>query len=181
VTSIVTEALRRDHERNAFRSGSAALDRYLRELAPQDVKRRIAGCFVAVADNGAIAGYYTLAATSVPIEAAPVDLRRRLPYYPVVPAILMGRLPVALERQGQGLGRALIADAVIRTDRLGIGRPEGRPSLRTGYGALALIVDAKDEAAAAFYRASGFQPIPDETRRLFLPIATALQAQAGGK
>ena len=115
---------------------------------------------MAVADNGAIAGYYTLAATSVPIEAAPVDLRRRLPYYPVVPAILMGRLPVALERQGQGLGRALIADAVIRTDRLGIGRPEGRPSLRTGYGALALIVDAKDKAAAAFYRASGFQPIP---------------------
>jgi GNAT superfamily N-acetyltransferase len=93
----------------------------------------------------------------------------------------MGRLAVALERQGQGLGRALIADAVIRTDRLGIGRPEGRPSLRTGYGALALVVDAKDEAAAAFYRASGFHPIPDETRRLFLPIATALQAQAGGK
>jgi GNAT superfamily N-acetyltransferase len=168
VTPIVTEALRRDHDRNAFRSGSAALDRYLRELALQDVKRRIAGCFVAVADNGAIAGYYTLAATSVPIEAVPADLRRRLPYYPIAPAILMGRLAVALERQGQGLGRALIADAVIRTDRLGIG-------------ALALIVDAKDEAAAAFYRASGFQPIPDETRRLFLPIATALQAQAGEK
>lgn len=168
MTSVVTEALRRDHERNAFRSGSAALDRYLRELALQDVKRRIAGSFVAIADNGAIAGYYTLAATSVPIEAVPVDLRRRLPYYPTVPAILMGRLAVALERQGQGLGRALIADAVIRTDRLGIG-------------ALALIVDAKDEAAAAFYRTSGFQPIPDEARRLFLPIATALQAQADGK
>jgi GNAT superfamily N-acetyltransferase len=168
VTSTVTEALRRDHDRNAFRSGSAALDRYLRELALQDVKRRIAGCFVAVADNGAIAGYYTLAATSVPVEAVPVDLRRRLPYYPIVSAILMGRLAVALERQGQGLGRADIADAVIRVDRPGIG-------------ALALIVDAKDEPATAFYRASGFRSIPGEARRLFLPIATALQAQADGK
>jgi GNAT superfamily N-acetyltransferase len=147
---------------------SLGVRRYLRELALQDVNRRIAGCFVAVADDGAIAGFYILAATSVPIEAVPVDLRRRLPYYPTAPAIVTGRLAVALERQGQGLGRAVIADAVIRTDRLSIG-------------ALALIVDAKDEAAAAFYRASGFQPIPDETRHLFLPIATALQALAGGE
>ena len=47
-----------------------------------------------------------------------------------------------------------------------------------GVGAFALIVDAKDEGAAAFYRANGFAPIPGEARRLFLPIATALQAQS---
>jgi ribosomal protein S18 acetylase RimI-like enzyme len=164
VTSFVTEALRRDHDRSAFTSGAAILDRYLRELALQDVKRRIAGCFVAIADSNEIAGFYTLAATSAPVEAPPADAKKRLPPYPVIPAILMGRLAVAIQYRGRGLGRALVADAAIRTESFGIG-------------AFALIVDAKDKAAVEFYEATGFARIPDEPRRLFLPIATALQIQ----
>ena len=75
--------------------------------------------------------------------------------------MLMGRLAIATKYQGQGLGRALVADAAIRTDSFGIG-------------AFALVVDAKDEAAAAFYEANGFARIPDDARRLFLPIETAM-------
>ncbi|MFO1125264.1 MAG: GNAT family N-acetyltransferase [Methylocystis sp.] len=82
------------------------------------------------------------------------------------PATLIRRLTVATKRQGQGqglgLGRALIADAIIRTESSSIG-------------AYALIVDAKDEHAGAFYAANGFAPIPDEARRMFLPMATTLQ------
>jgi GNAT superfamily N-acetyltransferase len=166
VTGFVTEALRRDHPRDSFVSGVAALDRYLRELALQDVKRRVAGCFVAVAGDGEIAGFYTLAATHVPMDALPPEIATKLPRYPVIPAMLMGRLAVASRHQGKGLGSALVADAAIRTSGLGIG-------------AFALVVDAKDEAAAAFHQANGFAPIPHEARRLFLPIATALGIHAG--
>jgi GNAT superfamily N-acetyltransferase len=162
VTPFVTEALSREHDRAAFRSGVDALDRYLRELALQDMKRRVAGCFVALNDVRVITGFYTLAATSVAVDALPPESTKRLPRYPLVPAVLVGRLAVAVEYQGRGLGRALIFDAAIRTDRLGIG-------------AFAIIVDAKDDRAVGFYRANGFALIPGESCRLFVPVATALR------
>ena len=168
MTGFVTAALSREHDRAAFSSGVDALDRYLRELVFQDIKRRVAGCFVALDDSGAIAGFYTLAATNIPLNSVPADMAKRLPRYPVVPAMLMGRLAVATKYQKKGLGRALVADAAIRTDSFRIG-------------AFALVVDAKDERAVAFYEANGFAMIPDETRRLFLPIATALQVLASEK
>jgi GNAT superfamily N-acetyltransferase len=166
VTPFVTEALSREHDRAAFRSGVDVLDRYLREFALQDMKRRLAGCFVALNDARTIVGFYTLAATSVSVDALPPDLTKRLPRYPLVPAVLMGRLAVAAEYQGKGLGRALIFDAAIRTDRFGIG-------------AFAIIVDAKDDRAVAFYKSTGFALIPGESRRLFVPVATALRAGGG--
>jgi GNAT superfamily N-acetyltransferase len=75
----------------------------------------------------------------------------------------MGRLAVALSHQGRGLGSALIIDAVTRVDRLGVG-------------AFALVVDAKDDRAKVFYETNGFVSLPDEDRRLCLPIETALHA-----
>lgn len=166
MTAFVTASLSRDHDRNGFHSGVEALDRYLREFAFQDIKRRVAGCFVALDDAGEIAGFYTLAATSVPLNLLPPAAAKKLPRYPVLRAMLIGRLAVATKRQGQGdgqgLGRALIADAIIRTESFRIG-------------AYALIVDAKDERARAFYAANGFASLPDDARRMFLPRATALQ------
>jgi GNAT superfamily N-acetyltransferase len=131
-------------------------------LALRDVKRRVTGCFVAVDETGDLCGYYILAATHVPTDALPPETTKKLPPYPVIPAMLIGRLAVATKYRGRGLGQALVADAAMRTNSFGIG-------------VFALIVDAKDETATAFYRANGFLPIPDETRRLFLPMATALQ------
>jgi GNAT superfamily N-acetyltransferase len=162
LTGFVTARLSREHDRAGFASGVEALDRYFRELAPQDVKRRVAGCFVALDDDGVVAGYYTLAATSVVFDALPADITRKLPRYPVIPAILLGRLAVAIRNQSQGLGRALVADAITRTDGFGIG-------------AFAMIVDPKDDRAARFYARMGFAPIPEEARRMFLPMATGLR------
>ena len=85
MTGFVTEALRRDHRRDSFVSGVAALDRYLHELALQDVKRRVAGCYVAVADDGDIAGFYTLAATHVPMDACRPKQRRSCRAIPLFP------------------------------------------------------------------------------------------------
>jgi GNAT superfamily N-acetyltransferase len=161
--SFRVEPLSGDHDRSQFRSGSHALDRYFREQASQDIKRRIATCFVAVdVTAGDVAGYYTLTATGVALNALPPETARKLPRYPVVPAALLGRLAVASHYQGQGLGGILLADALMR-------------AARAELGIFAMLVDAKDEAAQRFYEHYGFTPLPGETRRLCLPIATALQ------
>jgi GNAT superfamily N-acetyltransferase len=152
--------LDRKHRRKAFNCGVEPLDRYLREFALQDMKRRIATCFVIHDDARNIAGFYTLAATSVAFTSLPPEAKASLPRYPVMPAVLIGRLAVSVDHQRQGLGSAMIADAIIRTDRLNVG-------------AFALLVDAKDEQAQMFYENNGFTLLPEETRRLFLTMETA--------
>jgi GNAT superfamily N-acetyltransferase len=100
------------HDRSAFACGAAPLDRYLREQASQDVKRLIASCFVAVeTTTNRIAGYYTLAATSVHASDLPPDILKRLPRHPLLPAALVGRLAIEQRFHRRGLGSALLADA----------------------------------------------------------------------
>lgn len=141
------------HDRSAFNSGSPVLDAYLRELASQDVKRRIASCFVAVTDEAEIAGYYTIAATGLAFGDLPPGRARKLPRYPVIPAILLGRLAVATAHQGKHLGSALVADALARAEESQIM-------------AHIVVVDAKDAEAARFYAHLGFEPLPEHGLRL---------------
>lgn len=147
------------HDRAAFTSESELLNRYLREQVTQDVRRRVAACFVALADGQRIAGYYTLASASLLLADLPVSTGKKLPRYPSVPAVRMGRLAVDQAFKGQGLGGALLADALDR-------------AARSEIAAFSLMVDAKDETAAAFYRHHGFIALPDSPRTLFLPLAT---------
>ncbi|MDO9599051.1 MAG: GNAT family N-acetyltransferase [Azoarcus sp.] len=147
------------HERVAFNSGSGPLDRYFREQVTQDVRRRVTACFVALADGQRIAGYYTLASASVLLADLPASTGKKLPRYPTVPAVRMGRLAVDQAFKGQGLGGALLADALDR-------------AVRSEIAAYALMVDAKDEAAAAFYQHHGFIALSESPSTLFLPLAT---------
>ena len=151
------------HDRAAFNSGSEPLDRYFREQVTQDVRRRVAACFVALADGQCIAGYYTLASASLLLADLPASTGKKLPRYPTVPAVRMGRLAVDQAFRGQGLGGALLADALDR-------------AARSEIAAYALMVDAKDEVAAAFYRHHGFIALPDSPLALFLPLATVLRS-----
>ncbi|MDR0250165.1 MAG: GNAT family N-acetyltransferase [Burkholderiales bacterium] len=147
------------HDRKTFCSGSEPLDGYLREQASQDVRRRIAACFVALADNQRIAGYYTLASASILLSDLPLPISKKLPRYPSVPAIRMGRLAVDQTFRKQGLGSALLADALNR-------------SVRSEIAAYALVVDAKDESAKSFYLHHGFISLPESPQVLFLPFAS---------
>ena len=161
------EALAGDHDRSNFDSGSALLDRYFREQVTQDIKRRITTCFVALSVNtGEVAGFYTLTATSIALDALAPEVVRKLPRYPVVPAALLGRLAIAKTQQGRGLGSALLGDALIRTSRAELG-------------VFAMLVDAKDAAAQRFYERYGFTVLPGEQRRLCLSIATAIRLIEG--
>jgi ribosomal protein S18 acetylase RimI-like enzyme len=152
------------HDRTAFNSDSEPLNRYLREQVTQDVRRRVAACFVALADGQRIAGYYTLASASLLLADLPASTSKKLPRYPTVPTVRMGRLAVDQAFKGQGLGGALLADALDRAARAEIA-------------AYALMVDAKDDSAADFYRHHGFIALPDSPRTLFLPLATVQLSQ----
>ena len=107
-----------------------------------------------------IAGYYTLAATSVPANDLPTEVLKRLPRYPILPAALVGRLAVDQSFHRKGLGSTLLADAALRV-------------LKGDTKAFALIVEAKDENAVAFYQLQGFRPFASRPMSLFLPLGTA--------
>ena len=146
-------------DRSQFQSGSEPLDRYFKEQVTLDIRRRVTACFVALDQENRVAGYYTLASASVPLTDLPVSLAKKLPRYPSIPTVRMGRLAVDQTFKGQGLGAALLADALDR-------------AIHSEIAAYALVVDAKDDVATAFYRHHGFIALPDTLLTLFLPLAS---------
>jgi GNAT superfamily N-acetyltransferase len=148
------------HDQAGFSCGADAIDRYLRELATQDIRRRVSNCFVAVDETGRLAGYYTLAATSLPLPELAPEHARRVPRYTAFPTCLVGRLAVDQAFRGRGLGGTLLVDAIART-------------LRAEPAIFALIVDAKDEAARQFYLHHGFRRFASRPMSLYLPLAEA--------
>jgi GNAT superfamily N-acetyltransferase len=144
------------HRRSDFRCESQELTDYLRQQAHKEMAARTSVCFVLVPvpDPGRIAGYYTMSAASVALAKMPVELSRRLPNYPAVPATWLGRLACDLEFKGQGVGRLLMRDALQRA------------WAHSGeIGSVAIVTDPKDAKAAGFYGQFGFQRL-DERRML---------------
>jgi GNAT superfamily N-acetyltransferase len=155
------ERLTRSHERAAFTCGKPALDDFLRSLVTQYEKRNLGRTYVAVrAGDPRVLGYYTLASGAVPFQDLPAPAARKLPKHPV-PVILLARLAVDQGVQGQGLGEALLFDALRRC-----------LEISEGLGSHAVEVDAIDDAAKAFYRKYGFVSLQDSERHLYLPVAT---------
>lgn len=152
------EVLGVDHKRDTFSCGVEVLDVYFARQVSQDIRRRASACYVAVVPStGRVAGYYTLAAGGVPLTDLPEALTKRLPRYPSVPVARVGRLAVDKAFHGQKLGGALLADAAIR-------------ALRSEVVVFALVVDAKDAAAEAFYRHHGFERFGTQARQLIVSL-----------
>lgn len=151
-------------DRSRFDCGSVELNTYLSTQAGQDMKRRVAACFLAVdRASGDIAGFYTLSACHVQLSGLAPEWQRKLPRYPVVPTVRLGRLAIAVGYQGRKLGAALLADAVSR-------------AVRSEIAVNMMLVEAKDGRAAAFYLHHGFRPDPANPLYLFAPLATLAQA-----
>ena len=165
MAGFLIEALGPDHDRSEFTCGTIALDRYFRGQVSQDVRRRATACYVAVEAAGSkIAGYYTLAAGGVPLVEMPPTLAKKLPRYPSVPVARLGRLAVGRAYHGRKLGSALLWDAIER-------------SLRSEIAVFALVVDAKDDQAAAFYLHHGFVSFGSQPMQFVLPL-TKLRSRA---
>jgi GNAT superfamily N-acetyltransferase len=153
------------HDRSAFSCDAPELDLYFRDFATQDVKRDVARVFVAVDPSKPelVAGFYSLSAASFAKSGLPPPQAKRLPHYPI-PAVLLGRLAVTRDQKGRGLGTHLLMDAMHRI------------ALASQTLAVhAMVVDARDERATAFYAKHGFAPFAGQPLRLFLLVATIRQ------
>jgi ribosomal protein S18 acetylase RimI-like enzyme len=155
------EPLGKQHDRSEFSCGVEALDRYLREQAGQDARRRVAVPFVLCEGTSKrVLGYYTLSALSLDLGDWLDDVARKLPRYPLVPATLLGRLAVDSRDRGSGAGEHLLMNALYRA-----------LEATEKVASVAVVVDAKNAAAEAFYRRYGFVGFADQPHRLFLPMA----------
>jgi predicted GNAT family N-acyltransferase len=157
---------KRKHNRADFSCEHEALTAYIQKQASQDIKKRVAAVFVLTRDGKTIAGYYTLSQYAVDSSSVPDAAMQKLglPRYKELPATLLGRLARNLAFRGQGVGEILLMGALKQA----LAQSERIASM-------AVIVDAKDEAARAFYQKYGFVELPDHPRRLFLPMVTIAQ------
>lgn len=168
--SLRIAGLERHHDRADFDCGEPQLNAYLLRLARQQAQRDFSRTYVAQlldetpGEAARIQGFYSISSGSIDFKNLPAALK--LPRYPV-PVARMGRLAVDLRAQGQGVGAALLAHAMQLS-----------ATLAQQIGVYALVVDAKHEAAAAFYARYGFQRFVDHELGLFLTTDVILRAIA---
>jgi predicted GNAT family N-acyltransferase len=157
---------KKKHNRAAFSCEHERLNKYLKEQASQEIKKRVAAVYVLTPDGRRIVGYYTLSQYSIDAGELPPETIQQLhiPKYDKLPATLLGRLARSQEFKGKGVGELLLMGALKRA--LDHSR---------NIASLAVVVDAKDEKARTFYRTYGFINLPDHPNRLFLPMRTIEQ------
>lgn len=148
------------HHREDFDCGTEALNRYFKEQASQDMKRRACGCWVLLDQEcpSIPLGFYTLSPEGVEYQNLSILSKselKKLPRYQRVGAILLGRLAVHKDFKGKGYGEFLLMDAMHRAYHSEI------PSVL-------MVTDPKDKNAESFYAKYGFERLNAE--RLFLPM-----------
>lgn len=157
--------LRPDDGVESFDCGQAALNQFLQRYAFNNQRANSAQTYVCC-QNGVVAGFYSLSVGSVDHDSAPTRVVKGLARHPV-PVMILARLAVDQPFQGQGLGRALLKDALRRTlqaaDIAGI---------------RAVLVHAKDDAARQWYQGFDFKAGPTDPYHLFL-VLKDLKAQLG--
>lgn len=152
-------------DRSQFDCGEPSLNDFLRKNARQnqDKNLSITTAILEGDKNNRIVGYHTLAIGTVERESLPPQTAKNLPRYPV-PVVRIGRLAVDNSVKGKHLGEELLMDALSRCVRVHENVP-----------VFAVVVDALNEKAKAFYQRYGFIPFDDKPLSLFLPIETVLQ------
>lgn len=159
---VFAEQLSEAHELGGFDSGRPELDEWLIEHALGAAARRTARTFIWHRGDRVVVAYYSLSAHLLQREELPRALGHGAPRQ--VPAVLLARLALARSLQGQGLGGALLADAL------------GRVLAATAtVAARFVVVDAIDENALRFYEHHGFRQIPG-TRRLVQKVSDVAAA-----
>jgi len=161
------EKLRRDHAVEDFDCGHAQLNKYLQRYAWQNQQAGASQTYVGVVDDATIIGFHTLTAGQVMYDDAPQRLIKGLARRPV-PVMLLARLAVDRRWHNQGVGKALLKDAMLRTlqaaDIAGI---------------RALAVHAKDDAAKHFYEHFDFVPSPSDPMHLFVLLKDVRRLVSG--
>ena len=145
-----------NHDVEAFASGAPTLDAWIRRKARANQASGASRTYVLCCSDRVV-GFYALAAGSVSHDLSPRKLRQNMP--DPVPVIVLGRLAIDAREQGNGLGRALLRDAVLRV-----------AAAAREVGVAAMLVHALNDRAKAFYVAAGFDPSPVDPMVLILRI-----------
>lgn len=156
------EKLRRDHVLDGFDCGKEELNGFLKRQAWNNQQANSAQTYV-LAKELVVSGYYSLAAGSITHDAASERVRKGLARHPI-PVILLARLAVDVSLQGKGVGPALLKDALRRA-----------ASAADTIGARAVLVHAKDDNAAGFYKHFHFEPSPSDPYHLLLIMKDLLR------
>jgi GNAT superfamily N-acetyltransferase len=155
----------RRHKTDEFSSGRPELDRWLSRYAGQNERRSAARTFVVVDHDERVIAFYTLVATEIRVSEATAAAARGMSRHFPIPACRIVRLAVDQAEQGKGLGAALLADALTRTVKAA-----------EQVGIRAIVVDAIDASAAAFYRRFGLESLSDDSLLLMTTVSQVVDA-----
>lgn len=147
------------HQLGLFNCGNPLLNDWLQKRALHNHLVGASRCFVVCNAQAAVVGYYAMAAGAIHPAEATGAVRRNMPS--PVPVMVLARLAVCKSAQGTGLGAALLKDAVVRST-----------TVATQVGVRALLVQAIDDTAKAFYEKYGFSASPIAERTLMLKLPT---------
>jgi len=153
MTDFRIERLRRDQAVDAFDCGDEALNRFLKRHALQGQQAGASQTYLALAGE-TVVGFHSLVVGQIAYTDAPERLIKEQARHPV-PVMILARLAVARDQQGQGLGSGLLKDAMYRT-----------LAAADIAGIRAFVVHAKDDAARRFYERFHFQSSPDDDKHL---------------
>lgn len=156
--------LDKTHNRKNFECEEKSLTDYIHKQVSQDVKKRLAICFVATNKESNVIGYYTLTSESLGRDLIPDKYLKKVPKNYNAPVILLGRLARDKKEKGTGLGEHLLLDALFRAFTLS----------EESIGAMAVVVDPINEHAIRFYEKYGFERLPD-SEKMFLSMNTIKQ------
>ncbi len=159
------ELFSREHDREGFSCGERDLDEYLKRTARQHNEKGLSRTFVLSETEvpARILGFFTLASCEIVAADLPPEYAKRYP--DKAPAARLARLAVVRDRQRQGLGGIMMAEAMRRT-----------LAVAENIGIIGFFVDAKNQDARVYYEQYGFIPLPSNTLTLFLPLATLATA-----
>lgn len=155
------ELLNKKHNREDFDCGKELLTNYFINQASQDIKRKLAVCFVLSLEANLVQGYYTLSNNGIPLSSFPEHIQKKFPKsYSSIPTTLLGRLAIDKRYQGQGIGKILLIDALKRCYEIS-----------HKIGSFAVVVDPIDDEAEKFYEKYDFIKLPD-SKRMFIATKT---------
>lgn len=157
------------HDRAAFSCGVPQIDNYLKLTAKKGSKADVVRVWVVIDAKSNIVGFYGINMHAINVKEMPGSYQKKAGKYGQLPAAFIAMIGVDKTQQGNGIGSALVADALSRIARVS-------DEIGTCVIVLDVFDDGDDDTVARrkkYYEAFGFLPLPDQTLRLFMPVQTA--------
>ena len=160
------------HDRAAFSCGVQQIDNYLKLTAKKGSKADVVRIWVVIDKGNNIVGFYGINMHAIDAKEMPASYKKKAMKHGLLPAAFIAMIGVDEKHQGNGLGSALVADAL---DRIARASEE--------IGTCVIMLDVFDDGNVdavtrrkSYYESFGFGPLPDQPLRLFMPVATAREA-----